>query len=357
MRAGLVVVLCSAFAVAADPPALTRAEQVTAIRKGVKAEVERINDEFVAATTPDGKEAARKKVVEVVKQATDKLLALAKALPTDEPAFQALTDVLIDGDRAAAADLLVQHHLDREGLAEALKEIAPDPDPAFDRLLRAAAEKSTLPANKLAGQLLLGWRLADAAGASGDAKSFAEADALLSTVGKEFGDQRWESATVREVAGHALKVLRTLSVGKPAPALTSKDLDGKPASLADLKGKVVLVEFWSTNCPLCVQMIPQETELVKRLAGKRFALVSVSADRTKTDLTEFLKAKPMPWTHWWDGPGSANFDAWDIRGYPTVYLIDAKGVIRKRGLMGRTMLPKELDALVEGLVAEAEAGK
>ena len=352
MRAGLVVVLCSALAVAADPPALTRAEQVTAIRKGVKAEVERINDEFAAATTPDGKDAARKKVGELVKRATDKLLALAKALPTDEPAFQALTDVLIDGDRAAAADLLVQHHLDREGLAEALKEIAPDPDPAFDRLLRAAAEKSTLPANKAAAQLLLGWRLADAAGQTGDPKSTAEADALLSGVGKEFGDQRWETVTVREVAEHALKVLRTLSVGRPAPEFASRDLDGKPAKLSDLKGKVVVLDIWATNCGPCRQMIPHERELVKRLAGKPFVLVSVSADRTRSDLTEFLKDTPMPWTHWYEGADGPNLTAWDVKGFPTIFVIDGKGVIRHRGVRG-----KDMDAAVDKLVAEAEAGK
>ena len=238
-----------------------------------------------------------------------------------------------------------------------LKDVAPDPDPVFDRLLRAAADKSTQPAVRAAGGLLLGWRLADAAGASGDAKTAAEADAVLSGVAKEFGTQRWETVTVREVADQALKMLRTLAVGKPAPPLESTDLDGKPVKLADLKGKVVAVEFWSTNCPICVQMIPQETDLVKRLAGKPFALVSVSADRTKADLTEFLKKKPMPWTHWYAGPGSEAFDNWGVRGYPTVYLIDAKGVIRKRGLVGRNMAPKEIDPLVEALVAEAEAGK
>ncbi len=350
MRAGLVV-LCSAFAVAADPPAATRAEQVTAVRKGAKAEIERINDEFVAATTPDGKAAARKKLAEVVKRATDKLLALAKALPTDEPAFQALTDVLFDGDRAAATDLLIQHHLGREGLAEALKEIAPDPDPAFDRLLRATAEKSTLPANKMAGQLLLGWRLADAAGASGDAKAFAEADALLTGASKEFGDQRWESVTVREVADHALKVLRTLSVGRPAPEFASRDLDGKPAKLSDLKGKVVVLDIWATNCGPCRQMIPHERELVKRLAGRPFVLVSVSADRTKADLTEFLKDTPMPWTHWYEGDGP-NLAAWDVKAFPTIFVIDAKGVIRHRGVRGKAM-----DEAVEKLLAEADAGK
>jgi len=49
-------------------------------------------------------------------------------------------------------------------------------------------------------------------------------------------------------------------------------------------------------------MIPHERELVKKLDGKPFVLLSVSADDDKATLTSFIEKEPMPWSHWWAGP-------------------------------------------------------
>jgi thiol-disulfide isomerase/thioredoxin len=357
MRTLLVMTALAAASVAcaddpkkSDPPADPRAAQVQAVFKGLDETQEKLGAEFKAAKDPEVKSKLRKQFAEAMQAAADKLLKLAQAKPDDEPAFTALGFVLGNGDTAAAADLLAKHHLGREQLAGLLPQVADDPSPAVAGLLRAAVDKSPLPAVKAAAIMALASNLAEQAD-RGNAKAAAEAEPLLERAVKEFGDQRWEDGKVKAAAEQLLFVLRNLSVGKPAPEFASKDLDGNPAKLSDLKGKVVVLDIWATWCGPCRQMIPHERELVKKLAGKPFALVSVSADNKKEDLTDFLKGEPMPWTHWWEGDGP-NLKTWNVKYFPTIYVIDAKGVIRYKGVRGKAM-----DEAVETLVKEAEAGK
>ena len=140
-----------------------------------------------------------------------------------------------------------------------------------------------------------------------------------------------------------------LDVGNIAPPLAGADIDGKSLSLADYKGKVVVVDFWATWCPPCRAMIPHEKELVKRLEGRPFAFLGVSADNSKGDLASFLQNDPLPWPNIFDGSSGPLGNAWEIRGYPSIFVIDAKGVIRYRDVRG-----PQLDKAVEKLVAEAE---
>ena len=85
--------------------------------------------------------------------------------------------------------------------------------------------------------------------------------------------------------------------------------------------------------------------------NKPFAIVSVSADEEKSELTDFLSSEKMPWTHWWDGEKGPVTKMFRVKAFPTLYLIDAKGVIRHKwvGNPGND----KIDAAVKELVAEA----
>src|SRR5439155_17394791 len=76
------------------------------------------------------------------------------------------------------------------------------------------------------------------------------------------------------------------AVGQVAPDFTGKTLDGATFHLADFRGQVVVLDFWATWCPPCRAMIPHEREMLERLAGKPFALVSISVDSDESALRD-----------------------------------------------------------------------
>jgi thiol-disulfide isomerase/thioredoxin len=183
-----------------------------------------------------------------------------------------------------------------------------------------------------------------------DGKGAKEAEAYFARVDKEFADvPAGRKGTLGEMAAGSLFELRNLQVGMPAPAAESKNLNGDKATLADYKGKVVVLDFWATWCGPCKAMIPHEREMVEKLKDKPFALVSISVDDEKKELQDFLEKEKMPWTHWWDGPEAHLIKQWNIRFFPTIYVIDAKGVIRHKNIRG-----DELEKAVEKLLAEAK---
>ena len=96
-------------------------------------------------------------------------------------------------------------------------------------------------------------------------------------------------------------------------------------------------------------MYPGERALVKELSGRPFAIVGVNSDTDREALKQTLIEKDLTWRSFWDGGSTFGPIAarWNVRGWPTVYLIDAKGTIRLRGMDGfRETLSK--------LLAEAE---
>jgi thiol-disulfide isomerase/thioredoxin len=143
-----------------------------------------------------------------------------------------------------------------------------------------------------------------------------------------------------------------LSIGNAAPDIKSQDLDGNEVSLSALKGKVVVLDIWATWCPPCRAMIPHEREMVERLKDKPFALVSISVDENKKTLTDFLAKEPMPWHHWWNGAEGKLIDRLSIHHYPTIFVIDAAGVIRHEGIRG-----EQLEKAVNALLAEMQPRK
>jgi hypothetical protein len=99
-------------------------------------------------------------------------------------------------------------------------------------------------------------------------------------------------------------------------------------------------------------MYPHERSLVKRLEGKPFALLGVNSDAGKEALKKAMLKERIIWRSWWDaGSKKGPIDvAWNVHAWPTLYLIDAHGVIRYKDPQ-----KEELDQLIDELVNEVSA--
>jgi hypothetical protein len=101
-------------------------------------------------------------------------------------------------------------------------------------------------------------------------------------------------------------------------------------------------------------MYPHERSLVKRLEGKPFVLLGVNSDHDRAELKKVMDKEKITWRSFWNGgsPGGPISTRWDVKGWPTLYIIDGKGVIRHQhvGSPG----DKKLDEEIDKLVAEVE---
>jgi hypothetical protein len=98
-------------------------------------------------------------------------------------------------------------------------------------------------------------------------------------------------------------------------------------------------------------MYPHERSLVKKMEGKPFALLGINSDRSKDDLKQTMEKEQMTWRSWFDG-GSTDgpiASKWNVSGWPTLYVLDHKGVIRHKwlGSPGDEVMDKAIDKLVQ----------
>ena len=97
-------------------------------------------------------------------------------------------------------------------------------------------------------------------------------------------------------------------------------------------------------------MIPREKQLVERLKDKPFALIGINSDGGRDALAKIVKENGINWRNAVDGTTNGPIATrWNVRGWPTIYVLDHKGVIRFRDVRGDA-----LDRAVETLVAEAQ---
>jgi hypothetical protein len=102
-------------------------------------------------------------------------------------------------------------------------------------------------------------------------------------------------------------------------------------------------------------MFPHERSLVQRMADKRFALIGVNSDSDREECKKKNKDQQVTWRSFWDGEALKSgpiAKAWEVHGWPTLYLIDHKGVIRRKFLGNPG--DADMDRLIDELVERAE---
>ncbi len=119
---------------------------------------------------------------------------------------------------------------------------------------------------------------------------------------------------------------------KPAAPLALPSLDGGMVRLEQLRGRVVLVNFWAVWCPPCRKEMPSMARLATNMAGRPFTLLAVNAGEGPEEIRAFLKQVPVNFPILLDAEG-ANLKAWQVFAFPTSYVVDKQGRVRL-GLFG-----------------------
>jgi poly(3-hydroxybutyrate) depolymerase/thiol-disulfide isomerase/thioredoxin len=269
-----------------------------------------------------------------------------------------------EGDQPPAvfqevADLLAERYADKPGIynyCDVLTGVAGSPPWAlqYERHLRRILEVNQDRMVRCAAH----FALASVVLATGEERQ-SEALALFEQFCGEFdGTYQYRYQNFEQVyhtrAKTELNDLRFHAVGKLAPDIVGVDLDDRPLKLSDYRGRVVLLNFWGTWCFPCMKLVPHERELVASHTGRPFDIVGVNcADEVEAARAAAARTG-ITWRSFRNEAGGqpAITKEWKILGYPTLYLIDHHGTIRKRWVGGPT--PEELEHMVKVLVDAAE---
>jgi len=137
-------------------------------------------------------------------------------------------------------------------------------------------------------------------------------------------------------------------------------IDGREVNLADLKGKVVLVDFWATWCVPCLRAMPEIKSLYAEFHDKGFEVIGISLDDDKEKLESYLAKEGITWPQFFDGNGWENKFAqeYGIESIPATFLIGPDGLIAANDLSGEALKAKITELLANvGKPAETSPGK
>jgi thiol-disulfide isomerase/thioredoxin len=150
-------------------------------------------------------------------------------------------------------------------------------------------------------------------------------------------------ASLKQCASFVLN--RKFTVGKPL-ILKFPALDGRQVDIAKMRGKVVLVDFWATDCVPCMEKLPALELLYQKYHDRGFEVVSISTDSDQEVLLRVIQEKAISW------PVYKNLNGWTnkfvmecgVNAIPDYWLIDSKGIIRE--IMAASNLEKKIEFLL-----------
>jgi thiol-disulfide isomerase/thioredoxin len=213
--------------------------------------------------------------------------------------------------------------------------------PDFDKALKLIDELAAAsPGDEKVASLLSSY--------AGHQTDPAKAKAAYERVVKEFGQTR-----PARMAGGKIKQLD--GVGKPFELSFTEAISGKQMSMADLKGKVVVIDFWATWCGPCVAEMPKMKALYAEWKDKGVEFVGVSLDQPEDkgglkSLKDFVAKNEIGWPQYYQGNyWQSEFSmGWGINAIPAVFIVDADGNLYSTEARGK------LETLIPELVAKRD---
>jgi peroxiredoxin len=147
-------------------------------------------------------------------------------------------------------------------------------------------------------------------------------------------------------AAQPAPVMRFLRENEPAPDFTLNTLDGRPVSLKDFRGRPVLINFWATWCPPCVEETPELAAAYEALKDRGVAFIGIGMQDETEKLRQFVEDLRVPYTIVEDPLGEAG-GQYRVLGMPTTFIVDQDGVLRKsiQGAVTKDQVMEALNAL------------
>lgn len=282
------------------------------------------------------------------KSVTEIQSAHDRSLLRDLAAYIAANPKADDLDQAYMAlfDKVIEHDWFGDHEATAQQYLARFPDGPVAALARIVATMARAHAGRYDEALARYKELMASLGKAEQeefAANFADSLASAATAAGEYAvsrrvyealvDRYGDSPNLRQKVRDELA--RLALVGKPAPLSPVADVKGATVRLADLRGKYVLVDFWATWCAPCVAEVPRLQDAYAKYRQAGFEIVGVSLDESKSALTDFVKARGIPWPQVHNASaGSDLVEAFGVKSIPATFLIDPEGIITRLELRG-----------------------
>jgi len=121
-----------------------------------------------------------------------------------------------------------------------------------------------------------------------------------------------------------------IQLAKPAPDFTLNDLNGSKVRLSDFKGKVVVLNFWSSTCAPCVAEMPSLNALQRDLKGSGLVVLGVALDRTVKPVKDLADRLRISYSLLMDSQQDVYFDTYALFGQPVSIIIDRSGIIHDK---------------------------
>ena len=128
-------------------------------------------------------------------------------------------------------------------------------------------------------------------------------------------------------------MIKSLSVGRVAPEIAGEDLDGQPFRLSDYRGRIVALIFSGNWCGICRSDYPFTRQLLEKFGDAPVVVLGIDSSTSLDTAKRGKHDNGLDYRSWWDGQ-AAKYNqgpiatTWNVVGWPTVYVIDATGVIR-----------------------------
>jgi hypothetical protein len=231
-----------------DAKKASPADQYQALVNQFRQAQQDLSKTYRAAETKEEQLKIRAKMNTIGVEYTPRFMELAKKHSKDPVAFDALSWIVTGASRfggkgaGEALELLATNHLDDERMAQVSERLRYSTLKGASSLLETVL--ATSPHRDAQGQACYSLAFKLTRLKSADPVIQARAEQLYERITKDYGDVVTRNSTLGAVAKAALFEIRNLGIGKTAPEITAKDLDGVEFKLSDYRGKVVVIDFW-----------------------------------------------------------------------------------------------------------------